>query len=102
MGCGAVLCFAVRATAWCHIYFLGFWQIYFSKMQVDQKLIKRDGKLTWAEKCRRKKDQVCGIADKQTSKNSPKPDTKTSPRVTTTTVFGKRPFLDLSCTSFFD
>jgi len=27
-------------------------------MQVDQKLLKRDGNLSWVERCRRKKDQV--------------------------------------------
>lgn len=35
-----------------------FLQIYFSKKQVDQKLLMRDGSLSWVERCRRKKDQV--------------------------------------------
>lgn len=37
---------------------LRFLQIYFSKKQVDQKLLMRDGNLSWVERCRRKKDQV--------------------------------------------
>ncbi|CAN0028521.1 unnamed protein product, partial [Ectocarpus sp. 6 AP-2014] len=32
-------------------------KIYFSKMQVDRKLLTRDGSLSWVDKCRRKKDQ---------------------------------------------
>lgn len=40
-------------------------------MQVDQKLIKRDGKLTWTEKCRRKKDQVLDNVEKRPSQNPP-------------------------------
>ncbi|CAM9744520.1 unnamed protein product [Hapterophycus canaliculatus] len=32
-------------------------QIYFSKKQVDQKLLARDGTLSWVDRCRRKKDQ---------------------------------------------
>ncbi|CAM9437381.1 unnamed protein product, partial [Scytosiphon promiscuus] len=31
--------------------------IYFSKKQVDQKLLMRDGSLSWVDRCRRKKDQ---------------------------------------------
>lgn len=38
-------------------------QIYYSKMQVDLKLLKRDGSMSWVDKCKRKKDQVCVVTE---------------------------------------